>query len=423
MTTKSKLNIAFSFYKKSKKKLLYSIVMFFCCVSTFAILIFLSNIINIIKVESNGLGYRSLDVNIFNEDGSIFIGAVSTELKEEVLKLEHVVDATGSDLNVVGTIKFENNYTSKVSLESRVPKTLPPILYGRGFEKEETDTIICPINFAKSEGYLTVNKNDILNTKKLLNSDVEFEYYDYVYKDKNYFNPPIEDERYVEKFKLIGVFDSTNQATESNTCFINAPDTQRISDIINKKMDAELSAYYKENDITVVNRFTVIVDNKKNINIIKEELKTLGLEANDTLGYLNTELIRNIFIIITIFFSVSLFTTIVISSSYAKKKILREEHNMKVMLVEGFTKKELSTIYALEIFIQNLIIFLIVTILLLTSYFIAINNVGTLIAIKLMIGLKIGYISIPITFLLIVILPSYLIYYRINKKYKNNCIV
>ncbi len=411
MTLKEKINLAFTFYKNSKKKIIYSIIMSICCIAIIIILVFFNNVIRCVNEAFSHIGFRS--VAVYNREGD---GTLTPELKEKILNLNHVVDVDDESGIASGTIEFANGYQGQVGLQSRVPKTIPKIIHGRNFEEDETGVIICPISFASTEEYLKINKKDVINLKKLINTEIEFTYYDYKRPEK--LSSQLEyDQKYIEKFKLIGVFSDANQMIESYTCFINRSDLKRIKSVRDLKYNDYWNSYYEEHGITTNSNFIVIADNRENMPEVQKELENIGLEVDELQAELDNEMIKKFLIIIIIFFSVSLFTTIIVSSSYAKKKLIKEEKDIKVMISEGFLKKDISTIYALETLIQNSIIYLIIILLFSIAFYYFINSNETLLALKLMMGLEIGLLSLFITYLLIVILPSYLVYHRIKRKY------
>lgn len=410
MEVKDKIKIALTFYKRTHKKKSYSIIMFICCIITMVVLILGTNLTILLKDTFNKISYKTYFVGHSLEKREDI-----ENLIDKISKIDHVVDVGEGSFNIDGKITLPNSYNSGVFLERRTPDNLPYITYGRKFNTDETNAIICPLSFTQSSSTIIKEK---INMKDFLDKEIEFKFdiYKFNINDEG-FEEILVDRTHTEKFTLVGVFKNTDDEVETDTCLINTIDSdnifkQQYSEYLNVQSD-----YYeniKENGMiptTTSLKLFVVIDSNDNYDEVEESLHELGVDSIKR----NLTIDKNFFLIayssLIVMLAISLFTIIVLSNSYAKKKMLSEEKNIKLMLVEGFNKRDVGTIYFLETLIQNGVVFGITTLLSLVAYIIASNELVLL----LMFDFKLGILNYLLTFIISVSLPSFIIYRKIIK--------
>lgn len=411
MEVKDKIKAALIFYKRTHRKKTYSIIMFICCVITMVVLILGTNLTIILKDTFNKISYKTYFVghSLENRDDI-------ENLIDKILKIDHIVDAGEGSFNIDGKITLPSGYNSGVFLERRTPDNLPYITYGRKFNKDETNTIICPLSFTQSSSTIIKEK---INMKDFLDKEIEFRFdiYKFNINDEG-FEEILVDSTHTEKFTLVGVFKNTDDEVETDTCLINTVDSnsifkQQYSEYLNMQNN-----YYKsvrENGMiptTTSLKLFVVIDSNDNYDEVEKSLHELGVDSIRR----NLTIDKNFFLIayssLIIMLTISLFTIIVLNNSYVKKKMLSEEKNIKLMLVEGFSKRDVGTIYFLETLIRNGVIFGITTLLSLIAYIIASNEL----VILLMFNFKLGIMNYLLTFIISVVLPGLIFYIRIQKE-------
>lgn len=411
MTLKEKIKLAFSFYKKSRKKVLYSIIMFICCLAVLSTLIFSSNVFRLINISINSWMFTTLSISPKENSNTI-----TEEEKNQILNTSHVNDMYyGLYQATTGYITLDEVKDS-INFIRASKNNLPKIKYGKSYSDKDEKVMVCP-EYVHFGSYENLDKTNVINMKEYLNQEIEIEYYDYEPLNKgNTVLTGDESQKFKESFKIIGLYKNGDTITDLSSCFINGNDIERIVDNKYSRINAEKDKLNIDN--TVEYSSWVVVDNRKNVNEVSKKLKNMGFLDVEVMSEFDTGTYGKIFLIIVLTLSISLFTTILVSYLFLKKKIIKEKKNISIMLTEGFTKKDIGIIYALEIFITNFIIFIIPVIISSIGYLIITNNISLLIMLDLVFNIKIGIINYLLAFILIVILPSLTTYLKI--KHLNN---
>lgn len=393
---------------RDKKKTGYILITFICVLLCTALLVFSHNLETLLNVTiSKNLGYRSLTTipRIADLEAEIFKYDLEKDIKD-LLSIEHVVDVfTQNHRNVIiyNTDLKNKNLDGAVTLVRGTSKTLPLIIAGQGFKEGERGVAICPRKFYPNMDPLFINKNHLLDGYKLLNTTFNVEYYDYI---SDGVNPPVKNEKFTKSFKIIGLYDVAQVMADSTTCYVPKEDVIEISDIKDPQDDSMVAG------------LDVVIDDIKNMEYVNKEMEAAGFKWIEQGFKVDINFITMIRLSIATILSIVLFTIVILTSSYTKKKINREEKTIGVLRACGYSKKVIKLQYIIELLITNLFIFTLGLLIFLIIYSFALGNIEFLVGLNLMIGVRIGLFAIVLSLLLTVGLPCLIISRHISKKCK-----
>lgn len=403
MNIKDYFNLVFLNLHRCKKNKIYFLITFLCAVLCLIVLIFNFNVDKIINdtIEKE-VAYRTISVvpkeynNFVNYEKDI----------EEAKKIEHVIDAFSGNSEIVVESNLKNSIVDgKIVLSRASEATLPTIISGRSFKDDELNVLICPIDFyPDSEGVYKENISD-----DLLDKVFTVEYTDYKI---NEFNQLTTNKTYTTNFKIIGLYDTLEVMQEKNNCFIPPLAMQSISDIQN--------AWNIDNKYGI-DSFTIVIDNYENVDYVFEELKNQGFEYFNVKYVFDYKQIMILKISIIALILLVLFTIIIYNSLYIKKKINNEIKEIGILRALGYTKKEITTLYSLEIIITNLLILIISFFIFIFLFNNAIEYLPKLTKANLILGgIIIGKYTFLYVFLIIVIIPLIVTILNIKKILNKN---
>lgn len=396
MSMKDYLHTVITNILRNKKNISYIVVLLICTVLSLGVFIFKDNLqmSNDILINNN-IGYRTM--NIYPKTDKEDFG------QNELLSIEHVVGAYSSQYHkvVVDTNLKDKDMDGIIELQYATGKTLPTIIDGRTFEKGETNVAICPVNFyPDSKTILNIDDNRIINGKDLLDKEITIEYFSHNLDEEWTATPK---DKYEEKYKIIGLYNNEQVMNYNNQCFVPSQDIIRIIDTMNL-----------DDDMTIFG-INVIVDNLENVESVAKKAEELGFKNIFLVNEINFSLIQFINIAFIITLSIVLFTVILISTSYIKKKIISEEKNIGVLRAIGYSKKVIKNVCLFEVIIINTIVF-IIGLILCNIVFLNLKD-STYNTFKYLgINLTIKLSSLIIPFMVIVIVSTLATLYQLNKK-------
>jgi ABC-type antimicrobial peptide transport system permease subunit len=397
---------------RDKKKIGYILITFICVILCTALLTFSHNLETLLNVTiSKNLGYRSLTTmpRIEDPEAEVFEYDLEKDVKD-LLSIEHVVDVFSQNYrNVIiyDTDLKNENLDGAVTLNRATSKTLPLIIAGRGFEEGERGVAICPKKFYPSTDPLFINKDYLLDGYKLLNTTFNVEFYNYI---SDGINPPVKNEKFTKSFRIIGLYDTSQVMADSTTCYVQKEDIMEISDTQDSQDDS------------MVMGLDVVIDDVKNMEYVNKKMESAGFELIEQAFKVDMNFVTMIRLSIAAILSIVLFTIVILTSSYTKKKINREEKTIGVLRACGYSKKVIKLQYIMELLITNLFIFALGLLVFLIIYYFALENVGFLVGLNLMIGVRIGLFTILLSLLLTVGLPCLIISRHISRKCKLNIV-
>lgn len=166
MSIKDYLKTSWLLLCREKKKLIYSIVTFLCCIVSIGILLFNNNINTLLNRSlSNVVGYRTI-ITWPKE----FSGTSEKDITD-LSNIEHVIDVY--DGKYRETIIRETNFANDIldgtiTLLRGEKDNLPNIVAGRGFEEGETGVALCPTLFFPTSDTPLINSKYLIDGNTIL---------------------------------------------------------------------------------------------------------------------------------------------------------------------------------------------------------------------------------------------------------------
>lgn len=300
------------------------IINIICSFVIFSILIFIINLYAYVdKSINSNVGFRTIKVPPSIVYPDIDYTKIN-DIKNVIMQYD-----SGYTMITLETNFKNNKYDGFINL------TFDPD--NKYFSKEDSYVAICPENFYPDVTNMSINlkKNDFINGKELINKEFIVKYF----SKKN--NSNIE-----TKFKIIGVYDNSENMNYNNTCYIPYND---LENIIDDKLDIKNS--YSKYDISIV------VNDIKNVDYVIQELKKIGFDNNfiETQYNIDYKMINNLSYISLLISVITFIMMVLIIIMYSVKKINRESNNIGLLKVLGYQNNKIKNIYLLEIFIFNII--------------------------------------------------------------------
>lgn len=409
MIIKDKIKLALTLYLRDKKKILYSLIIFICCLVSILTILYGQRCVDFFLDTFTSVSYRTYSIgnSLTQEEADIAISEISN--------IEHIIDAYYGYPPEISMTLNDGYNVSYTLLERRIPDALPKIIYGRKYKEDESNVMVCSIDLVNPNVYDEVFINEKINMKKYLNTEVEIEYEEYDYGENG---KQIVSDKHKEKFTLVGFFRSYDDDGATDICFVNKNDSDRLFNNSYSKYIENQKKYYEElaiNGKVVLTASSapslkIVLDDNKYLDEVKKELENKGMSSLMRRHLsLDKETIVVTFSVLIIILGISFVMILVISASYSKKKLLREEKNINTMYLEGFNIKDVGHIYALEIIIQHSVIYFIVMIISLIACIVAVNKIKVL----YLIGFKANVLCYLITFILIVLVPGWITYRKV----------
>lgn len=406
MSIKDYFKNAFSMIFRDKKKIFYIIIMIICTILATCSLAFNYNYKNYVATSINkNIGFRTLMVSPKEDLNDLG--------KAELFNINHVVDVYDSSYNskaLYSNLK-NTNLDGYVELIYGSMKALPNVVSGRTFGEEERNVAICPVKFYPdiSAYKLKIKEQNIIDGHDLLSKTFTVKYNALKFNDSR--TNIIDGNEFTKTFEVVGLYNNTQIMTLNNQCFVSASDLIEIIDIENAEIKNESSFSY----------FTIIVDEVNNLEDTIKEIENLGFLRVQLKNTIDTNLVNIIQMSCNIILFLVLFSVIMITSSYIKKKFISEIKTIGILRTCGYNKKIVRNIYFLETiftniisYIKGLIVFLIIYLILKKAVFGAFSYIG--------LKTSIDIFSLLVSFTIIVIIPLIISIYQVSKKSRLNIV-
>ena len=179
---------------------------------------------------------------------------------------------------------------------------------------------------------LNIDKDKIIEPDKALN--LEFNLY---YNKRNSETNRDDITKESKKFKVVGLYDSTQVMNYNNECYLNSEDIKFLID----------SEFYQTND--ELTYLSVIADKQENIEQIKNEISNMGymVDEGTTVGFdtSNTTMILTLSSVLFLIIWIAIFFIIV---NYANKNLKEEGKYLGIIRACGYNKKQIILKYITE---------------------------------------------------------------------------
>lgn len=343
------------------------------------------------NIEKN-VEYRTLFVkyDVVNESLDNVIEKLST-INNVYKVLEQEKYQTFVDVDAFKTEKTDG----ELRLVASDAFLTPPIIEGRNIEENDTNVIVCPLNFIADGNVSTrtdLYRTDYINGRDFLNKEIEIKYKSYDYSSE----VPKVLKEYSKKFKLIGLYDTYDNYSSDNTCYVTFSDL----DLLNETMKGNLDEYSEG----VFWHPIVIVDDSKNIDKVSEDILNLGYTPIKRLG-IDTNLstnIKNVSIIMAVITSIICFISI---SLYIIKSIKDRYEEIGLLKSIGYKNNNIFILLTTEAFLVGIISFLIIIIAYIILYFSAWYVINFSSVIWSRFSIEIPYLAILLVIIFTFIIP------------------
>lgn len=322
---------------------------------------------------------------------------------ERLKDIDHVIDGHWSKYNFTGvSAKIEGiEEESGFNFIYGSNKIIPENIIGRKFQEGKSNELICPINFVLDQN----DQEKIYNGYDLLNKKVTVSYEVIKWTDKGREVERIDNREY----EIVGLYDATSLMEEGDECYVPVEEIAEINQARKYNRD--------ESDIG----YTIVVDNRKNVDYVIKEIEKLGYDAHLSASF-DDETINAVNLISVLSFSVVFVATIIISTTYIRKKVINNETEIGLLKAIGFTNKETQIFNIFELICLIMISFITSLVLIHIILFIMYK---TIIAPYIFVGLEVHMFisSYFLTMLIIIVIPLIIDLLLVNKRLKNNIIV
>ena len=346
---------------------------------------------------------------IFNSDQ---LAGKSTDLEKivkDVRKIPHVIHSYNDQYAALMAANIDeinkNNEDKSLFIKTVTDTFSPNISKGRKVKNE--NEIICPRYLRTSNA--AKNKSDVTSMEKYLNKEITLSYVQLYWENAS---RPLVSKVFEKKVKLVGIFDNILSLETFNECYMLESVVRQMfleSDSIYSEEFLKDNFVYNDGNAT-----EVIVDELKNMDIVKEELTKEGYDVSTVGLNFDWQFINKIKLISLIVFFILLLCILIIFSIYISVFLKKQKKYIALYKIFGYTEKQLSLLYKIQIILYSLISFIISLI---------ICNIGVFITNKILSNnLEYFYVRLSISFyfefifFVFIIGIIYLVSNRINKK-------
>ena len=343
------LRLSFIRLFRNKKNAFYVIVLSLFTVVLLSLLTFKNSLINYIdNFIIKNIGFRTISVSPRDD--------VEDFGYSDLISINHVQDVHSANYD---TASVESTFKSDeldgyIDLVYANYSILPTNVVGEKFDADDTGFAICPIDFLpSSEAFnLLVDEKKFLSGYELLNTSFQINYYSYLFDGKRL----IENDKYIKKFKIVGIYDAKKVMNPSNTCYISKKDMEEIKSITTV------------NNENTIYGFMVVVDNIKNVELVLNDLEKKGFSRVNIRSQIDYDIINKILFACNIVVSVIMASIVIIIINYTKKKYFNDIKSIGLLMTMGYSNNIIVFIYLLEIVYSSIFSYLIGLFLFLIIY-------------------------------------------------------
>ncbi len=295
-------------------------------------------------------------------------------------------------------------YDGFIDLNYGDKSLLPKNIIGSTINENDHGVALCPSNFYPSSDANNLAMDfEFLDTEKLIGSTFSIKYYSY--KDIN--NQITIDQTFTKDFKIIGLYNNKDLMLPSNNCFISSKDMKEIIDTGTLVNDG-------------VYGFTLVVNKTENVNKVINELEKLKFNYSIKIEY-DTSLINKIINISNVIIVFIIILILIININFLKKRLIQNSNSIGILLTLGFSKHLVNLIYLCQIFINNMISYLIAIMLSFISH-ITIKKVFRKLTLLIAYNIEYNYIMIITGFFFIILMPCLYYLFYIQRKINKNIV-
>lgn len=269
----------------------------------------------------------------------------SDKIIDDVMNIENVEKVipnnqyeSGSSVVKVGG----SSISGIIGLYGANSEMQPNIISGRGFLENEREVCLIPKDFYPYNIYPSYDSSNTLDGEKLLGKEIVLEYYSY---DRTS-NKSEVNGTYTKKLTVVGVYDSNENVSGNNYCYIPFEDMDEIN-----TTREENSVYGTDTIYVEDNTVMVVVDDTSNVDSVISKIQELGYRSM-VRSTANLEMIDTINKVTMIVFGVVILIVIINLTISSIKSIVERGYEIGMLKAIGYRKREIRNI----LFTENLIV-------------------------------------------------------------------
>ncbi len=220
--------------------------------------------------------------------------------------------------------------------------TLPEIVKGNNFPDDKGNYLICPENFYPTSVYVDrykLSAKDKVDINSYLNKKITLAFDTYAGEHKT------------SDFEIIGFYKNDKNNFDEDTCYTNR---SSMIEIGKKLYEGAIDEVSGKNTIDEQTQIFIQIDNFKNTEFVKKELKNLGYIVEDAF-YFAPENLNKITNNLNIFIGISIICIIIIEIMLFKNFKIENENNFNLLYVLGYKKKNILITFIFSNLIQIII--------------------------------------------------------------------
>ena len=334
------------------------------------------------------------------------------KIVEDLRKFPHIVHSYNQQYTQV-SVNIDEVYPDSqeyLTYIRTVTDTFSPnIVEGRKVENE--DEIICPRYLQKN--FDATKTSETIDMTEYLNKELTISYVKLHFTDV--FEADIEKE-YTKKVKLVGIYDNILSLQTYRECYM-------LEDVV-REIFIETEPTYSEefledNQVWTNGTATeVIVDKVENMELVKEELTEAGYYVSDPALSFRYDVINRVNYTAIIGFIVLLYIILIVFNIYVSIFIRKNKNLVALFKTFGYSKRNISIIFLLQI-LSYLIISFILSLILANVVIVIGNNIISSYLDYFYVSFRISYLYelLFVVLLLLIILISYFKINRVINKY------
>lgn len=289
---------------------------------------------------------------IFNSEQ---LAGEKTDLEKivfDVRKIPHVIHSYNDQYATLMTANIDEvnskNEDKALYIKTVTDNFSPSISLGRKINNE--NEIICP-RFLKTSNDAK-SKKDVVSMEKYLNKEITLSYYQLYWETASKANIA---KNFQKKVRLVGIFDNVLSLETYNECYMKE-EVVRNMFLESESIYSEefLIGNYVYND---GNATEVVVDELKNMDIVKNELIKAGYDVSDVGLSFDWKFINKVKKISLIVFFVLLIVIFIVFGIYINIFFKKQKNSIALYKNFGYSNHQLSTLYKIQILYYSLISF------------------------------------------------------------------
>ena len=338
--------------KRRKKNVIVSILLLSISV---LILVFTMSFTKSLSETMNrallkNISYRTIAVTKTRDKTMDNVYSDLQNIKEIVKVVPSEEYSSGAELINIGEEQIKEGY---IGLYGASEDIQPNIIKGRGILDNESNVCVIPNTFYPYNTYPEYDTSKKIDGESLIGKEILIQYYSY---DESGIDRKVKD-TFNKSFKIVGVYDVSENVSEINYCYIPFNDMEDIYTTAKEATIYNSNTTYSQYDSVMA-----IVDSSLNVNGVIEKIESLGYRAI-VRSVVNTQLI-DIINVVSIVISVVIVIIVLVNLTISCIKSLKERsYEIGILKAIGYKNKNIEKILLTENFIISAIAYIIAIIL------------------------------------------------------------